>query len=176
MFSFFRHLGESVEWLLNLIGVIGYFWMLRTFLVARRRYNRRRRLLEVSLSAGSVAVAIGVGIHIENDVKMYLREHFVGKRDETDLPLVTSYYRPGLIPAGEMRTIAREIIADLNNLRLNTAISDIHLFYGGPCILGIVLGSVLGNWVPVHLYARDLEKGSYEYALTIDGTLLKGDD
>lgn len=176
MFSFIRSIGESVEWLLNLIGVAAYFWMLFAFLAARRRYNRRCRLLESRTSPGGIAIAIGIGLNIENDVKVFLKNHYGECIDiDSPIPLLLSYQRTGLLSPQKMRTVALDIASDLHELRSNINITAIHLFYGGPYVLAITLGSMLANWVPVHLYTRNLQQGTYEYAFTIDGSLLKGD-
>jgi len=49
-----------------------------------------------------------------------------------------------------------------NELSLE-GITEVHLFYAGPVALGIMLGGLFHNWVPVKVYHLNSLTGQYEF-------------
>lgn len=170
VFACLRSFADSLQWLLNLIGIAGYFWMAYAFLAARSRYIRRRRLLEVVPSEGAVAVAIGVGTQLEGDVQSYLARKF----GPNSLPLVRTIFRPGFISKYHFADVVSEIKGDLSELMARGGIRQVHLFYAGPCSIATAIGAIVHNWVAVHLYQRNTKTGDYDLVLTLDEETVKG--
>jgi hypothetical protein len=166
---------ESVEWLLNLGGIVAYVVSFVLFIRAWLRYRRLRRLKELEPSEGAIALAVGIGVSVTEDARHYLERAFGTDPDDTlKVPLVLTYDRPGYFSRDKLIDIMREIRDEIRKLMTIGGVREVHLFYGGPIGVAAALGAIVDNWVPVKWYAHNKKTGEYEYLFTLDVETVKG--
>ena len=164
------NLGRSLDWLLNLIGLLGYPAAIYLWLRERARYQRLRRLIAFQPAEGAVAVIIGVGVpSVKADAEQFMREQF-----ETPIPVALTYEKQGFFSREELLEIIREVRDRVRELMVAGGIHEVHLFYGGPLIVAAALGAIADNWVPVRWYTHNKKTGQYEYMFTLDVETVKG--
>ena len=165
--------GNSLEWVLNLIGLIGlltypvtfYLWMR-----ARGRYRKLIDLMKFKPAKGAVAVIIGVGVpSVKPDAEKYIDEKF-----DPPLPIVLSYDKQGYFDREPLLDIVRDIRDRVRELMGAGGIHEVHLFYGGPLAVAAALGAITDNWVPVRWYNHNKKTGQYEYMFTLEVETVKG--
>jgi len=163
-------LGDSLDWLLNLIGLLGYPVAVYLWLRERARYQRLRRLVAFKPAEGAVAVIIGIGVpSVKADAEKFMREEF-----ESPLPVVLNYEKQGFFSREQLLDIIREVRDRIRELMMAGGIREVHLFYGGPLAVAAALGAITDNWVPVRWYNHNKKTGRYEYMFTLDVETVKG--
>jgi hypothetical protein len=164
------HFGRNLDWLLNLIGLLGYPVAIYLWLRERARYQRLRRLIGFRPAEGAVAVIIGIGVpSVKADAEKFIREQF-----ETPLPIVLLYDRRGFFSREQLLDIIYEVRDKIRELMVAGGIREVHLFYGGPLVVAAALGAIADNWVPVRWYNHNKKTGQYEYTFTLDVETIKG--
>jgi len=164
------NLGRSLDWLLNLIGLLGYPLAIYLWLRERARYQRLRRLVAFRPAKGAVAVVIGIGVpSVKADAEKFMREQF-----ETPIPGVLTYEKQGFFSREQLLVIIHEVRDRVRELMVAGGIHEVHLFYGGPLAVAAALGAITDNWVPVHWHNHNKKTGQYEYMFTLDVETVKG--
>lgn len=163
------NLGNSLDWLLNLVGLFGYPIALYLWLRERARYQRLRRLIAFRPAKGAVAVIIGIGVTVKADAEKFMQEQF-----ETPLPVVLTYEKQGFFQREQLLDIIRQVRDKVRELMTAGGIHEVHLFYGGPLAVAAALGAITDNWVPVRWYSHNSKTGQYEYTFTLDAETVKG--
>ena len=64
---------------------------------------------------------------------------------------------PGALPG-----VIQQLLRLKNELSLE-GVTEVHLFYAGPVALGLILGGLFHNWVPVKVYHLNSLTGQYEF-------------
>jgi len=124
------HLGRSLDWLLNLIGLLGYPVAICLWLRERARYQRLRRLIACKPAEGAVAVIIGIGVPaVKADAEKLIDEEF-----KSSLPVVLTYEKQGFFSREQLLDIIREVRDRVRELMMAGGIREVHLFYGGPLV------------------------------------------
>jgi hypothetical protein len=173
--EFLSTLGNSMDWLLNLIAVILYFTSMFLFVRGWWRYRRLRRLREVKPAEGAIAVAIGVGMDISHDARQFLEITFgLDEQKQLKVPLLLTYSKSGFLSREEIIDVIRDVRNRLRELMVVGGVSEVHLFYGGPVGVAAALGAIADNWVPVKWYTHNKKTGKYEYLFTLDVEMVKG--
>jgi hypothetical protein len=160
--------GNGLDWLLNIIGILGYPVTLFLWLRERHRYQRLIQKVRFVPAKGVVAVALGVGVPVRAEVEEYLRSHFKSK-----IPLTLIYEKQGFFSRPDLLIILEDIKNKLRELMETGEVTEVHLFYGGPIFIAAGLGAFLDNWRQVHWYAHS-DKAGYEYAFTLSNETIKG--
>ena len=137
MFEWLKNAGNSIGWIANLVQVGAVAWAVIALLRARRDYRRRTKLLELKPAEGAVAIAVGVGTHIESSVRNFLESRFGAVDGKSKMPLVASYDKKGHIKREEFLSVFHEIRRDIDELRKKGDIREVHLFYGGPYAIAV---------------------------------------
>lgn len=164
------NLGRSLDWLLNLIGLLGYPATIYLWLRERSRYQRLRRLIAFRPAEGAVAVIIGIGVpSVKADAEKFMRQQF-----ESPLPVVLAYEKQGFFSREQLLDIIHEVRDRVRELMVAGGIREVHLFYGGPLAVAAALGAIADNWVPVRWYNHNKKTGQYEYLFTLDVETVKG--
>ncbi len=145
--------------LADLLGIITALPMLAAavlFLQRARSYRQRLRAMEGDTTAKPVALAISLtGVDISGQVWAFLRERGV------TWPLRT-LVRRGEVSRENLPLIVQKVLRLKNRLSLE-GVTEVHLFYAGPVAVGILLGGLLHNWVPVKVYHLNSLTGRYEF-------------
>jgi hypothetical protein len=163
------NLGQSLEWLLNLIGLLGYPVAIYLWLRERARYQRLRRLIAFRPAKGAVAVIIGIGVpSVKADAEKYIQGL------DFPLPVVLTCEKQGFFSREQLLNIIREVRDRIRELMVAGGIQEVHLFYGGPLSVAAALGAIADNWVPVRWYNHNKKTGQYEYMFTLDVETVKG--
>ncbi len=130
---------------------------------------RRRRALKAALAKqaqkqqpGAMALAIGVGRSNEADVRRYLKTKGLDQLENT-LEVVT---HAGNLPEDEFLDFLVTVQKKRNYLSELEA-SELHVFFGGPVALGLGIGALLDNWIPVRVYTLNHGSGQYEFVYTL---------
>jgi hypothetical protein len=162
--------GSGLDWLLNLIGLLGYPLAIYLWLRERARYQRLRRLITFRPAKGAVAVILGVGVpSVKPDAEKFIREQF-----DPPLPVVLTYDKQGFFSREQLLDIIHEVRDRVRELMVAGGIREVHLFYGGPLAVAAALGAITDNWVPVRWYNHNKKTGQYEYMFTLDVETVKG--
>jgi len=166
---------SSLDWLLNLIAIGAYIFSFGVLVREALRLRRLRKLKELRPSEGAIGLAIGVGVSVTEDARLYLRSHF-GEEPNGDLkvPLLMTYSKMGYFTKKELLDIIKEIRDKIRRLMIVGGVREVHLFYGGPLSVAAALGAIVDNWVPVKWYAHSKSTGEYEYFFTLDVETIKG--
>ncbi|HIC88929.1 MAG TPA: SAVED domain-containing protein [Anaerolineae bacterium] len=158
-------LEEIISWIANLIEIGSVIFVVLIFWRNSRRYARLvREGVSASGQPRPVALVIGVGADISGAVKAYLGEQGLS------LP-IENYYIRGFVPAKRFPHILRQLHEIKRRITAMGA-TEVHLFYRGPVTFSAALGAVLGNWVPVTIYAY--EHGSYRPDFVLDKETVVG--
>lgn len=143
----------------DLLGVLTAVPMLAAamlFLHRARRYRQRLQAMEGQTTPKPVALAVSLtGLDISEQVRTFL----IGLG--MDWPLRT-YCRREEVCRDALSVILQQLVRLKNDLSLE-GVTEVHLFYAGPVALGIMLGGLLHNWVPVKVYHLNSLTGQYEY-------------
>ena len=150
---------EMLSSVADVLGIVSAVPMLAAavlFVHRARRYRLRLREMEGQTTAQPVALAVSLtGLNISEQVRAFLIRQ--GK------PWPVRVYRRDeeMTPAALPRVI-QHILRLKNELSLD-GVTEVHLFYAGPVALGLMLGGLLHNWVPVKVYHLNSLTGQYEY-------------
>jgi hypothetical protein len=143
----------------DVLGVLTALPMLAAavlFLHRARRYRQRLREMEGQTTARPIALAISLtGLDISEQVRGFL----------TNLGMswpVRVYCRREEVSPETLPELLQGLARLKNNLSLE-GVTEVHLFYAGPVALGLMLGGLLHNWVPVKVYHLNSFTGQYEF-------------
>lgn len=143
----------------DLLGVLTAVPMLAAavlFLHRARRYRQRLQAMEEQTTSRPVALAVSLtGLDISEQVRAFLAEQGVR------CPL-RSYCRSEDVSRATLPALIHRLTRLKNTLSLES-VTEVHLFYAGPVALGIMLGGLLHNWVPVKVYHLNSLTGQYEF-------------
>ena len=143
----------------DLLGVLTALPMLAAavlFLHRAQRYRRRLQEMEGQTTAKPVALALSLtGLDISEQVRGFLASLGVY------WPIRT-YYRGEEVNRVTLPMLIQHLARMKNDLSLE-GVTEVHLFYAGPVALGIILGGLLHNWVPVKVYHLNSLTGQYEF-------------
>lgn len=141
------------------VGIVSALPMLAAALLfwqRARRYRQRLRAMEGQTTARPVALAVSLtGLDISEQV----RDCLTGMGVQWPLRF---YVRGEVIGQDTVPTVMQHLARLKNELSLE-GVTEVHLFYAGPVALGIMLGGVLHNWVPVKVYHLNSLTGRYEF-------------
>lgn len=151
----------------DVLGVLTAVPMLAAallFLHKARRYRQRLQEMEGQTTAKPVALAISLtGVDISEQVRAFLNGLGV------QWPL-QSYWRDEEVSEVTLPRLLQHLARRKNELSLE-GVTEVHLFYAGPVALGIMLGGLLHNWVPVKVYHLNSLTGRYEFWGVIGSSL-----
>jgi hypothetical protein len=143
----------------DLLGVLTALPMLvaaALFLHRARRYRQRLREMEGQTSDRPVALAVTLtGLDISGQVRGYLA------RLGVSWP-VRVYAEREEVGREALPTLLESFTRLKNDLSLD-GVTEVHLFYAGPVAIGVMLGGLLHNWVPVRVYHLNSLTGEYEF-------------
>lgn len=143
----------------DVLGVLTALPMLAAaglFLHRARRYRQRLRAMEGQTTARPVALAVSLtGLDISEQVRGFLTS--VGAQWP-----VRAYYRSEAVSHETLPGLLQHLARLKNDLSLE-GVTEVHLFYAGPVALGLMLGGLLHNWVPVKVYHLNSLTGRYEF-------------
>lgn len=143
----------------NVLGVLTAMPMLAAavlFLHRARRYRQRLRELEGQTTARPVALALSLtGLDISEQVRGFLADL------DARWPLRT-YCHNEAVSCDSLPRLLQHLARLKNDLSLE-GVTEVHLFYAGPVVLGLMLGGLLHNWVPVKVYHLNSFTGQYEF-------------
>lgn len=150
---------EMLEHIANVLGVLTAVPMLAAALLffhRARRYRQRLREMESQTTPQPVALAVSLtGLDISEQVRAFLI------RQGKHWP-VRVYNRHEAVDPLTLPGVLQQLMHRKNELSLE-GITEVHLFYAGPVALGIMLGGLLHNWVPVKVYHLNSLTGQYEF-------------
>jgi len=143
----------------DLLGVLTTLPMLIAavlFLHRARRYRQRLQEMEGQTTPRPVALAVSLtGLDISEQVRAFI----AGLGAQWPMRL---YMRGEEISRDTLPTVIQQLVRLKNGLSLE-GVTEVHLFYAGPVALGIMLGGLLHNWVPVKVYHLNSLTGQYEF-------------
>lgn len=143
----------------DVLGVLTALPMLAAaglFLHRARRYRQRLREMEGQTTPRPVALAVSLtGLDISEQVRAFL------VRQGEPWP-VRVYCRDEEVNPVALPGVIQQLLRLKNVLSLE-GVTEVHLFYAGPVALGIILGGLLHNWVPVKVYHLNSFTGQYEF-------------
>jgi len=148
--------------------MVAYAYGVWALMTARSSYVKRRRLLERISTDGTVAVSVGVGRGIGNDVSAFLTERYDG------VNLVCNIVQEGNVPVNEIPALIRRIRNELQSTVDAGSVKRALFFYGGPYSVAMALGAIFDNWVPVEVFQYDQDRRTYVHAFTLDRETVKG--
>lgn len=95
---------------------------------------------------------------IENNVKTYL------KSNKLKMPIENEIRIPGINGSGDLEQLVKEVQGKKIKLQ-GDGFTEVHLFLAGPIAAGLVIGSLLNNWIPVKVYHKPTPSPAdvYEY-------------
>src|SRR5262245_51116020 len=126
------------------------------FLHRARRYRQRLRAMEGQTTARPMALAISLtGLDISEQVRGFLAE--LGAHWSLRV-----YCRGEAVSQDTLPGLIQRFVRLKNDLSLE-GVTEVHLFYAGPVALGLMLGGLLHNWVPVKVYHLNSLTGQYEF-------------
>ncbi|MFQ5792471.1 MAG: SAVED domain-containing protein [Candidatus Binatia bacterium] len=126
------------------------------FLHRARRYRQRLREMEGQTTAKPVALSVSLtGLDISEQVRAFLC------RLGVSWPMRT-YTRDEEVNRETLPRLIQQLTHLKNQLSLE-GVTEVHLFYTGPVALGVMLGGLLHNWVPVKVYHLNSLTGQYEF-------------
>lgn len=139
------------------IGILRYRRRLRKILSQRRNPQGK----------GTGVLSIGIGQDIEAPVRSFVEEHL-----EPGIAF-ENYTQSGLVSSERFY----EVLGDLQRrkqLLADLQVKELHLFYAGPITLGMGIGAIFDNWIPVRVYGFSKVTGSYEYTFTLGKGVVLG--
>ena len=94
---------------------------------------------------------------IEDNVKTYL------KSNKLKMP-VKEIGIPGINGSEDLERLVKEVQNQKIDLHVD-GFTEVHLFLAGPVAAGVIIGSLLNNWVPVKIYHKPTPSPAnvYEY-------------
>jgi len=126
------------------------------FLHRARRYRQRLWAMEGQTTARPIALAISLtGLDISEQVRGFLAAL------NARWPLRT-YCHNEAVSCDSLPGLLQRLARLKNDLSLE-GVTEVHLFYAGPVALGLMLGGLLHNWVPVKVYHLNSLTGQYEF-------------
>jgi len=126
------------------------------FLHRARRYRQRLQEMEGQTTPRPVALAVSLtGLDISEQVRAFLTAQ--GRQWS-----LRTYYRGKDVSPTTLPTLVQHF-ARLKNELSRDGVTEVHLFYAGPVALGIMLGGLFHNWVPVKVYQLNFFSGQYEF-------------
>lgn len=147
---------SSVADVLGIVSAVPMLAAAMLFAHRARRYRRRLQEMERQTTAQPVALAVSLtGLDISEQVRAFLLRQGAGwpvrvyRHDEE----VTPAALPGVFY--QLSRLKNELSLD--------GVTEVHLFYAGPVALGLMLGGLLHNWVPVKVYHLNSLSGQYEF-------------
>lgn len=150
---------EMLSSVADVLGVVSAAPMLAAavlFLHRARRYRQRLREMEGQTTAQPVALAVSLtGLDISEQVRTFL------VRQGAHWPVRTYRHKEEVNPIA-LPGILQQLSQLKNDLSLD-GVTEVHLFYAGPVALGLMLGGLLHNWVPVKVYHLNSLTGQYEF-------------
>jgi hypothetical protein len=129
-------------------------------------------MLRLKPAEGAVALAVGVGTHIEAPVTRFLEQRFGSEDGKPKVPLVASFSEEGFVPTNKFYSVVRKIRDDVDELRKRGDVREVHFFYAGPYAIAAGIGAIVDNWVPVHVYMYNSK--TRVWGLFIRGLLVRG--
>lgn len=143
----------------DVVGVLTSVPMLAAALLfwqRARRYRQRLRAMEGQTTARPVAVAVSLtGLDISGQVRGFLA------RIGVQWP-VRVYTHNEAVSRETLPKLLQQLVRLKNELSVE-GITEVHLFYAGPVAVGLMLGGMLHNWVPVKVYHLNSLTGQYEF-------------
>jgi hypothetical protein len=143
----------------DVLGVLTAVPMLAAavlFLHRARRYRQRLREMEGQTTPRPVALAVSLtGLDISEQVRAFLN----GLGVQWSL---RAYTRGEEVSPVTLPVVIQQLARLKNALSLE-GVTEVHLFYAGPVALGIMLGGLFHNWVPVKVYHLNSFTGQYEF-------------
>lgn len=143
----------------DLLGVLTSLPMLAAallFLHRARRYRQRLREMDGQTTPTPMVLAISfTGLDISEQVRTFLLSMRVQWT-------VRAYTRAEEISPTALPAVMQHLMQLKNELSVD-GVTEVHLFYAGPVALGIMLGGLLHNWVPVKVYHLNSFTGEYEF-------------
>lgn len=143
----------------DLLGVLTALPMLVAtvlFWHRARRYRQRLQEMAGQTTPRPAVLAISLtGLDIREQVRAFLSGLGV------DWPMRT-YVRGEEVRQDTLSTLLQQLARLKNELSLE-GVTEVHLFYAGPVALGVMLGGLLHNWVPVKVYHLNSLTGQYEF-------------
>jgi hypothetical protein len=134
------------------------------FLHRARRYRQRLQEMEGQTTPKPVALAVSLtGIDISEQVRAFI----AGLDAQWS---VRTYSRNEEVSQQNLPGVIQQLARIKNQLSLE-GVSEVHLFYAGPVALGIMLGGLLHNWVPVKVYHLNSLTGQYEFWGVINSSI-----
>ncbi len=157
--------------IVDVIGLVSDIVGLGTFLFTAlafwRARNQLRRYLQsqqdLRLDHPAAVVVDLTGTDITQQVKAYLKEQ------GQDMHLANCRHE-GVTSDNFWKIISelQRIKSDLTELDIR----EVHLFYKGPVTVGMAIGMLFDNWVPVHVY--QFSRGRYERHAVLTKESIKG--
>lgn len=121
-----------------------------------RRYRQRLQVMDGQTTAQPVALAVSLtGVDISEQVRAFL----VTRGMQWPLRV---YCRSEEVGPDSLPVMVQHFASLKNELSLQGT-TEVHLFYAGPIALGVMLGGLLHNWVPVKVYHLNSLTGQYEF-------------
>jgi len=143
----------------DVLGVLTALPMLAAavlFLHRARRYRQRLQEMEGQTSPRPVALAVSLtGLDISEQVRAFLAG--LGMQWPVRVYCRGEEVSPHTLP------VTMQHLARLKHELSLEGVTEVHLFYAGPVALGIMLGGLLHNWVPVKVYHLNSLTGQYEF-------------
>ncbi len=149
----------SLNRMSDVLGVLTALPMLAAavlFAQRARRYRQRLREMEGQTTAHPIALAVSLtGLDISEQVRAFLA------RQGAHWPVRAYRHEEAVTPA-VLPSVMQQLSRLKNDLSLES-VTEVHLFYAGPVALGLMLGGLLHNWVPVKVYHLNSLTGQYEF-------------
>lgn len=147
---------SSVADVLGILSAVPMLAAAVLFVHRARRYRQRLRTMEGQTTPHPVALAVSLtGLDISEQVRAFLVRQ--GKHWPVRVYRCNEAVNPATLP-GVLQQLAR-----LKNELSLGGVTEVHLFYAGPVALGLMLGGLLHNWVPVKVYHLNSLTGQYEF-------------
>lgn len=150
---------KAFGFIADVVGIISFipFVFATLFLLGKAlRYKKIIKTLKQNRGENPVAIAIGVsGQDIQGQVKAFLI------RQKNEMP-IRAYVKEGGITPENLQGVLQEIWKIKKDLT-DEGVNEVHLFFAGPVSLGIAIGAMLDNWVPVKVYQKNITTGDYEF-------------
>ena len=136
---------SSVADVLGIVSAVPMLAAAVLFAHRARRYRQRLQAMEGQTTAQPVALAVSLtGLDISEQVRAFLA------RQGVHWP-VRAYRHEEEVNPIVLPNVIQQLSRLKNDLSLE-GVTEVHLFYAGPVALGLMLGGLLHNWVPVKVY------------------------
>ena len=139
----------SIIHILAVIPIVSTWWVL----VVRRRAREKRQLRETMREAGSRPAVLIVSLltaDIENSVLHYIHERPELKKVIEGNRLF-KVKRTDWLHSKDMPGLYRDL-TDASSRVIGSGADVLHIFYGGPVVPGMLVGSVFGNRGQILMY------------------------